>query len=121
MCIPVVTSSANASTLRGVACIDVTMDEVTNEFENLQRSDHTYIFIIDTSGRTILHPMLPIPDQDRRTDRFLVDIEFFEPRAAEVLASMKRYVYFDLVLKESLEYRTTVHICPLAGTRGTST
>ena len=93
----------------------MTVEDITNEFEYLQRSDHTYIFIIDTSGRTILHPMLPIPDQDRRTDRFLVDIEFFEPRAAEVLASMKRYVYFDLVLKESLEYRTTVHICPLAG------
>ena len=92
VCIPVVTSSANASTLRGVACIDVTMDEVTNEFENLQRSDHTYIFIIDTSGRTILHPMLPIPDQDFRADPLFVDIQYFEPQAhaAGILDLMKR-------------------------------
>ena len=68
------------------------MEDITNEFEYLQRSDHTYIFIIDTSGRTILHPMLPIPGQDFRADPFFVDIQFLEPNAGEagIIDSMKR-------------------------------
>lgn len=92
ICLPVVTSSGDVNTLRGVACIDMTVEDITNEFEYLQRSDHTYIFIIDTSGRTILHPMLPIPGQDFRSDPFFVDIEYFEPRANSegIIGSMKR-------------------------------
>ena len=70
------------------------MEDITNEFEYLQRSDHTYIFIIDTSGRTILHPMLPIPGQDFRADPFFVDIQFLEPNAGEagIIDSMKRWI-----------------------------
>ena len=61
----------------------MTVEDITDEFEYLQRSDHTYIFIIDTSGRTILHPMLPIPAQDSRADPFFVDIQYLEPQANE--------------------------------------
>ena len=70
----------------------MTMEDITDEFEYLQRSDHTYIFIIDTSGRTILHPMLPIPGQDFRSDPFFVNIQHLEPQANEagILDSMKR-------------------------------
>ena len=71
----------------------MTVEGITDEFEYLQRSDHTYIFMIDTSGRTILHPMLPIPGQDFRADPIFVYIQYFEPKAKEqgILDSMKRY------------------------------
>ena len=70
----------------------MTVEDITDEFEYLQRSDDAYIFIIDTSGRTILHPMLPIPAQDSRTDRFFVDIRYLEPQAHEagIIQSMKK-------------------------------
>ena len=80
------------STLKGVVCIDMTLADITNEFEYLQRSDHAYIFIIDTSGRTILHPMLPIPGQDFRSEPLFVDIEYFErdAKTERILESMKK-------------------------------
>ena len=70
----------------------MTVEDITDEFEYLQRSDHTYIFIIDTSGRTILHPMLPNPGQDFRADSFFVDIQYLEPHAHEenIIEKMKR-------------------------------
>ena len=94
LCLPVVTSSNGDNVLRGVVCIDMTLEEITDEFESLQRSDHSYIFIINTEGRTFLHPMLPIPRGDiyAETVLFEVDIQYLEPQAvaAGIIASMER-------------------------------
>ena len=88
------TSSNGENILRGVVAIDMTLEEITDEFESLQRSDHSYIFIINTEGRTFLHPMLPIPRGDiyAETVLFEVDIQYLEPQAvaAGIIASMER-------------------------------
>ena len=91
ICLPVVLPN-DTQPLKGAACIDMQLADITNEFEYLQRSDHAYVFIIDTSGRTILHPMLPIPGYDFRSDPLHVDIKYFERDAdqAGILDSMKR-------------------------------
>ena len=70
----------------------MTLSDITNEFEFLQRSNNAYFFMIDTNGRTMFHPMLPIPGKDYRSDPLFVSIEYFEPEAhnAGILAEMKR-------------------------------
>ena len=69
----------------------MTLRDITNEFEYLQRSSNAYVFMIDNTGRTILHPMLPVPGLDPRSDPLFVDIQYFEPdaEAAGILDSMK--------------------------------
>ena len=102
VCLPIAQATHNPAdtALLGAACIDMPLSDITNEFEYLQRSSNAYVFIIDCDGRTILHPMLPSPGLDYRSDPLFVDIRNFEPEAhmEGILDMMKQWVYFPLNL-----------------------
>ena len=75
--------------LRGVACTDRTLDDLRNNFD-LVEDDSVYAFIIDHSGRTMVHPLLPHPGSDPSSDPLFVNIKVLEPEAASsgIISSM---------------------------------
>jgi len=78
--------------LLGVACADVKLTDLfsaVNEF--FGEGEKSYVFIIDETGRTLKHPMLPL-SRTIKTDHPLLDISFLEraPEAKDVIESMKR-------------------------------
>jgi hypothetical protein len=57
LCVPVVAGS----TVRGVTCVDVTMDTLFSEIQYFQQTSSTYSFLIDGYGRLLIHPLLQQP------------------------------------------------------------
>jgi len=55
LCVPVVLQSK----LRGVTCVDVTMDALFSEVQYFQQSSSSYAFLMDGYGRLLIHPLLP--------------------------------------------------------------
>lgn len=80
------------NSLFGVVCSDLTMANLLSDITYFKQGESSYSFIIDGRGRTMMHPLLPLPSQ-ASDDPIYVDVEHLEREsdAAEVIASMKRY------------------------------
>ena len=81
--------------LQGVAAIDLRLADLLSSVTFFYSAEYSYVFIIDKSGRTLLHPLLPNPSTSERTTRAIVDISTLEPKASRegVISEMKRSVY----------------------------
>ena len=81
--------------LQGVAAIDLRLADLLSSVTYYYSGEYSYAFIIDKSGRTLLHPLLPNPSTSERTARAIVDISTLEPKASRegVISEMKRSVY----------------------------
>jgi len=86
LCMPVVV--AQSITLRGVACVDVTIDTLFSEVQYFQQSLTSYAFLIDGYGRLLLHPLLPQP-QTLTQDVQLFDIAAIEYNSEDGVTELK--------------------------------
>ncbi|XP_071178985.1 VWFA and cache domain-containing protein 1-like [Mytilus edulis] len=78
--------------LHGVMCTDVKISKLLTEIEYFSEDEFTYAFMIDGTGRTLMHPLLPNAAFVKSTeDPVLVDIGVFErgDAAKSVIESMK--------------------------------
>ena len=77
--------------LQGVTCVDVELEDIFFNVTYYHQGIDAYGFIIDSQGRTILHPLLPKPT-DRWQHPKYIDIFTLEnfPGVHEVIKSMKR-------------------------------
>ena len=57
ICLPV----SVGGQLRGVTCVDVTIDALFSEVSYFQQESSSYSFLMDDYGRLLLHPYLPTP------------------------------------------------------------
>ncbi|XP_060596646.1 VWFA and cache domain-containing protein 1-like, partial [Ruditapes philippinarum] len=87
LCLPVYNSDLS---LFGVVCSDVTMSNLVSDITYFRQGENSYSFIIDGRGRTLMHPLLPLPSQ-ASDDPIYVDIQHLERQsdAKEVISSMK--------------------------------
>lgn len=95
-CAPVKTSD----TLKGVTCIDIQLDDIKKMYKFIE-TESTYVFIIDETGRTLVHPLLPSPGTDAASDPIFVNIKVLEPEAERrnIITEMIRYIYYsDFIL-----------------------
>ncbi|XP_076108895.1 VWFA and cache domain-containing protein 1-like [Mytilus galloprovincialis] len=74
----------------GVACTDVKVSELLKDVEYFEEGNSSYAFMIDKTGRTIVHPLLPDPTY-LQTDPVLVDITTLErsPGSENIMSSIK--------------------------------
>ncbi|XP_052072393.1 VWFA and cache domain-containing protein 1-like [Mytilus californianus] len=74
----------------GVACTDVKVSELLKDVEYFEEGNSSYAFMIDRTGRTIVHPLLPDPTY-LRTDPVLVDITTLErsPGSGSIMSDLK--------------------------------
>jgi hypothetical protein len=79
--------------LKGVACVDLRIADILGDLEYAQPGALSYSFIIDRTGRTFIHPLMPNPFK-LEDDPIFLDISVLEraPEAQEVINSMKRWV-----------------------------
>ncbi|XP_052058299.1 VWFA and cache domain-containing protein 1-like isoform X2 [Mytilus californianus] len=81
-----------AAGFHGVICTDVKISELLTEIEYFSEEEYSYGFMIDGTGRVLMHPLLPNAAFVRSTeDPVLVDISVLEraPEAQSVIDSMK--------------------------------
>ncbi|XP_068714502.1 VWFA and cache domain-containing protein 1-like [Montipora foliosa] len=73
----------------GVAGTDINIEDLLSDITFFNQDRKTYAFMISSSGRTLIHPLLPIPD-DPDADPIFLDIKTLEPDAEfeEVFNSM---------------------------------
>ncbi|XP_068714501.1 VWFA and cache domain-containing protein 1-like [Montipora foliosa] len=73
----------------GVAGTDVNIEDLLSDITFFNQDRKTYAFMISSSGRTLIHPLLPIPD-DPDADPIFLHIKTLEPDAEfeEVFNSM---------------------------------
>ena len=71
--------------------MDVRMADILGDIEFTQPGHHSYTFLIDTTGRTLVHPLMPNPFKVA-DDPTLIDIATFERSlgAEDVIESMKK-------------------------------
>uniref|UniRef100_K1RDU8 VWFA and cache domain-containing protein 1 n=1 Tax=Magallana gigas TaxID=29159 RepID=K1RDU8_MAGGI len=100
MCLPC-TSNSN---FIGVVCTDIKLKDLVEDTTYLQQGEDTYSFVIDGTGRTLIHPLLPDPRDSNANEYDVDDIDNFETggNVKEVIESMK------LGLAGSKEINTTV-------------
>ena len=86
-CLPVV---YNAVT-KGVTCIDVSISDLLSDVTYFQQGGLSYAFVVDSNGRTLMHPLLPAPSSLEHDPVFvhLTSLER-DQEVADVLASMTR-------------------------------
>jgi hypothetical protein len=92
LCVPV---SLHGS-LRGVTCVDVTVDTLFSEIQYFQQTSSTYAFLIDGYGRLLIHPLLPQPQTFSAEAPLadLTDIEYdYNNNVFSVLSGMLSCVY----------------------------
>jgi hypothetical protein len=92
LCVPVVLHS----TLRGVTCVDVTVDTLFSEIQYFQQTSSTYAFLIDGYGQLLVHPLLPQPQTFSMEAPLadLTDIEYdYNNDVSSVLMGMLSYVF----------------------------
>lgn len=92
LCIPVDKISSNE--LRGVICTDVNVGELLRDVEFFSDDKYSYAFIIDGTGRVLMHPLLPNAAFVTMTP-VLVDVSVLERATNEeniqqVITSMKK-------------------------------
>ncbi|XP_053377482.1 VWFA and cache domain-containing protein 1-like isoform X2 [Mercenaria mercenaria] len=87
LCLPVYKPDTS---LFGVVCSDLTMSNLVSDITYFRQGENSYSFIIDGRGRTLMHPLLPLPSQ-ASDDPIYVDIQHLERQSAamEVIMSMK--------------------------------
>ena len=100
ICLPVYT---NHTTFAGVACID-TVKDLTSSFTYFREGVNAYAFIVDDTGRTLVHPRLPEPGTNYDATPLVINIETLEPEAnkAGVIEKIKRYLSVDNKLQPLL-------------------
>ncbi|XP_052072384.1 VWFA and cache domain-containing protein 1-like isoform X13 [Mytilus californianus] len=79
--------------MQGVSCTDVKLSELLKEVEYFEEGNSSYGFMIDNTGRALIHPLLPEPAfVEINEDPVLVDITSLErtSKTAEIINSMKR-------------------------------
>ena len=91
ICLPVYTDSV---IFVGVTCVDVKISDLTSSFTYFREGVNAYAFIVDDSGRTLIHPRLPEPGTDYDATPLMVDIATLEPEAnrAGIIDHIKRYI-----------------------------
>ncbi|XP_071178164.1 VWFA and cache domain-containing protein 1-like isoform X2 [Mytilus edulis] len=90
MCKTVYGTSGN---MQGVSCTDVKLSELLKEVEYFEEGNSSYGFMIDNTGRALIHPLLPEPAfVEINEDPVLVDITSLERTSgtADIIHSMKR-------------------------------
>ncbi|KAJ8315327.1 hypothetical protein KUTeg_007477 [Tegillarca granosa] len=99
ICLPLYSSQG----LFGVACSDATLSDIVADISYFRQGEYSYAFIIDGFGRTLMHPMLPLP-YSIKDDPIYVDIKNLErsPMAAGVISSMVAYFHDFLIIKASV-------------------
>ncbi|XP_063407199.1 VWFA and cache domain-containing protein 1-like [Mytilus trossulus] len=87
ICLPVYRPGGE---LVGVACSDATVSDIMSDISYFRQGELSYAFIIDGIGRTLIHPLLPLPDSVK-DDPIYVNIEHLErsSSATMVIESMK--------------------------------
>ena len=77
--------------LKGVVCLDVRIADILGDIEYSQPGEYSYSFLIDSTGRTLIHPLMPSPF-DVADDPILIDISTLERAsgAKSVIESMKQ-------------------------------
>ncbi|CAH1782873.1 unnamed protein product, partial [Owenia fusiformis] len=87
ICLPV----HHKGTIKGVACVDMTMTDLLTDITYFNDGDQAYAFMIDNKGRTIVHPSLPRPFV-MKNDILFVPISNLERTAAKegIIEEMKR-------------------------------
>ena len=78
--------------LQGVAAIDLRLADLLSDVTYYSNGDNTYAFIIDNTGTTLHHPLLPNPSTSEMVDRAIVSISFLEPTADQqhIIRSMRK-------------------------------
>lgn len=77
----------------GVMCTDVKISKLLTEIEYFSEDEFTYAFLIDGTGRALMHPLLPNAAFVKSTeDPVLLDISVLEreEKSKSVIESMKR-------------------------------
>ena len=75
----------------GVVGTDLSMEDLLSDITYFQRGEASYAFMADSSGRTMMHPLLPAPSH-AYGDPFFMDITALEPEPEfySVFESIKR-------------------------------
>ncbi|XP_052072380.1 VWFA and cache domain-containing protein 1-like isoform X9 [Mytilus californianus] len=79
--------------MQGVSCTDVKLSELLKEVEYFEEGNSSYGFMIDNTGRALIHPLLPEPAfVEINEDPVLVDITSLERTSGtvDIINSMKR-------------------------------
>ena len=90
LCLPAFVTSG----FHGVACTDVKLSELLKEVEFFEEGNSSYAFMIDKTGRALVHPLLPDATYVKlEDDPVQVDITTLErsPNSGEVIDKIKRY------------------------------
>lgn len=87
MCLPCTSNSD----FIGVVCTDIKLSDLVEDTTYLQQGQNTYSFIIDGTGRTLIHPLLPDPRESNANEYDVDNIDNFETggNVKEVIESMK--------------------------------
>ena len=97
MCLPVSVIVG----FNGVVCTDVKLSELLKDVEFFEEGNSSYAFMIDKSGRALVHPLLPDATYARlHDDPVQVDITTLErsPNSEEIIEKMKRYTIEDSLI-----------------------
>lgn len=91
-CLPTYTGG-----LTGVVCVDIPISDLLSDVTYFHQGELSYAFIVDGTGRTLIHPLLPTPF-GLTQDPIFVHISSLERDAqiSTVLESMERWV--DIVM-----------------------
>ncbi len=93
MCLPVRVVEGGDTTLKGVTCVDVTLEELFKDVTYFQEGSLSYAFIMDSRTRLLVHPLLPRPldVEDDPIFLYLSDLEQ-STEVEEIVQDMIRYV-----------------------------
>lgn len=87
MCLPV----AYKKKLKGVACVDLSMNYIMQDFTYFQESEATYAFIINDQTRVMSHPLLQPPAEISNNPNFIF-LSTLEPTLSdEMIAEINKY------------------------------
>ena len=65
-------------TFIGVVGTDISMEDLLSEITYFQKGQSSYAFMADSSGRTMMHPLLPAPSEAYE-DPIYMDLTTLEP------------------------------------------
>nr|XP_039253607.1 VWFA and cache domain-containing protein 1-like isoform X1 [Styela clava] len=87
---PVVGQDAKRTFIAAVAANDISISDLLGDVIKLKNDDRSYVFVIDGSGRVLIHPLMPVPEKSLNTPYF-IHIETLERDEALkcVIKSMK--------------------------------
>ena len=68
LCLPVTDSGDG---LKGVACMDLAIDDLLSDITYFREGETSYAFIIDENGRVLTHPLLPNPSEITNNPLFI--------------------------------------------------